>query len=367
MTIARDRRGTAGRTIVAAQLAALALIVGSRSLPPAGAGFLGIPFFLGTVIVSLVGFVFTGRDVRSQRPSWVALGLLLLLGALASGLYWQHVWSYRHYEMEGIPLVLFYLFAFWWPGVFVIVVSRFLERGFARMATGAWAGRLALGVAAGTLGAGGYEMADDLYYRSRDRVPISEEVGSLPPSWSGIDPGSLTVRHDEPRFSVHARLDPGTVESVYEFLDSVETYLTLARGLLHRQDTDEVIVEIEAPAGLFLAFRALDPDTALPIRELYRIERSWLPEEGRLRPIDVERMIWVPSDELRGEGRHETFERIFVAAVLSDTLAVAFGPIAPPDRANTDLHAAAWATANRAVRETVRFFPETGFFRIDLA
>lgn len=366
MTLTRARTGTRWRPVVAPVLAAFALIVGSRSLPPAGAGFLGIPVFLATLLASMVAFAFSGSQARDAGPSWRSLVPLVLFGSFASGLYWQHVWSYRHYEMEGIPLVLFYLLGFWWPGVFVAVASRFLELGIERMASRTWAGRLAVGALAGALGAGGYEVADDLYYRSRDRVPFGEAAGPISPPWPGIEPGTLAVRHDERRLVVRGRMDPGAVESVYELFDSVETYLTHLRGLLRRMDTDEVIVEVEAPAGTFLAFRAADPDTARPIRELYRLDRSGLPEQGRLRSVDVERMTWIPSHELQGEGRHETFERLFRTAVVGDTLAIAFGPIAPPERENADLHAAAWATANRVVRETARFFPETRRFRLDL-
>lgn len=363
-SITGDRGRPRWYAAVAISLPALALIAGARALHPAGAGFLGIPVFLGTLILAGLGFALSDRDGRRAPAPWFGLGLVLVLGALASGLYWQHVWSYRHYDMGGIPLVLFYVFAFWWPGLFVAAASRFLERGLGPMPRRSWLGRLAAGAAAGALGAGGYEIADDLYHRSRDRVPFAEAAGPLAPPWPGIEPGSPVVVHDPPLLLVRARMDPTAVESSYEVLGSVEDYLLHVRDLLSRKDTDEARVEIRSPAGPFLEFRATDADSARPLRELYRMDRALLPEEGLLRAVDVERMIRVPSDELRGSDQAATFERVFRARVEGDTLALRFEQVSPPAPETFDLQAAAWVTANRARRETARFFPEIRFLRL---
>ncbi|HUP01466.1 MAG TPA: hypothetical protein VM737_08105 [Gemmatimonadota bacterium] len=351
-----------------------ALAIWAAVSHPAGVGFVGIPIFLVTLLAALVGLAMTSRDPpatdalpTSRRGfSFGAAGLVFIAGAAVTAFTWYRVWSYRTYEMEGIPLLLFYFVAFWWPGLFVATWSRFFESGIRSVVRRAYLWRLGAGIAAGVVGAGAYEIGDSMYYRTHDRVPLAEATRYLRSAWTWIVPGTFTLRHDGGRLSIRMEVDPESAGSSYTILRSAEEYLALVREQLRRKDTDRIEVRVEAASGPLWSFEAADADAARPLWQLVRIDRRRLPAGGRLRQPDLEAIAGVWPGSFLEPDDHETFATAFGFGVAGDTVRVEFDPPAAPSPATADLHSVAWRTANAIVLETVRFFPEIEVFFVDL-
>ena len=360
---------------IAAIVPAAALGIWAAAAHPAGVGFLGIPLFLVTLLAALIGLALTSRDppsptrdahARAPRGVPPDAAVLFLAGAAVTAFLWYRVWSYRQYEMEGIPLLLFYFVAFWWPGLFVATWSRFLRSGIRSVPRGGYLWRLGIGIAAGIVGAGGYEIGDSLYYRTHDRQPFAEAAVPLQTTWEWALPETFVLAHGDGRLAIRMSVDPEAAGSSYEVLRRIEEYLAIARERLQRKDTDRVEVRIDTPTGGLLDFGASDTDAGRPTWRLARLDRRRLPAGGRLRQADLEAVagIWpgsfLDSDDLEG------FQSAFSYGIVGDTVRITFEPAAPPATATVDLHSVAWRTANALVTETARFFPRVAAFRVRL-
>lgn len=352
------------RSLLATLLPAAVLVTAAARLHPAGAGFLGILVMILTVATALALLPIAG-SAGPTRGTLPVLVVLFVAGAAATGIYWYRVWSFRSYEMEGIPLLMAYIFGFWWPGVFVAVASRVLETGLQPVLPREYLIRLGVGFLAGVAGTGLYKAADRAYYATRDRVPIEEAVRGVAPSGRGIAGDSFTWTHHEGRLTLTFRLDPSQ-DPTYRTLRWLDGYLPRVADLTRRKDTDTVALRVEAPGGTLLSFEAEDRDEGRPIKDLTRLERDLLPTRGILDQGSLDAIAWTtPSDFLAPAG-YEAFRAGFRYSVADSEVTIAFAAAGPPAAGDVDVHAGAWKVANTIVNESVRFFPDVARFRVSL-
>ena len=114
---------------------------------------LGVP---GAVLAVMAAWLALGdRPVRAAdgaRDPWYLLLWLGGTGAVLTVVYWQRVWGWGDWEMEGIPVFVAEVVGFWWLSVLHSALVAYMERLVLRRANvaGAMAARV-LGSGLGAL------------------------------------------------------------------------------------------------------------------------------------------------------------------------------------------------------------------------
>ena len=338
-------------------MGAAALVAGWAWLTdPPEAGFAGI--FLALVSAVLLALLAFRREESSAPIRWGQLVWPLLASAAAAGLYWWRVQSFRHYGLEGVPLMFFFALGFWWPGLPVALGSRLVERALRPMALGAYTLLVLSSLLGASLGAGAYLIGEKAYYAAFDRVPLEEAVGRIP---IVVGPGrpqpQVSVEDADGVLGLEISLE-GPEATDYELLSSAHSTLAAARSLVNRKDTDTIQVRVTALGSTIATLVAAEADNGRPLEELMELHRKALPGGGRLGPADLEAMIrratltFALPEDARGvvPGFQVTAE--------GSRLDLRFRPGDPPGPDDVGVHAAAWAAANQVADATARFYPE---------
>lgn len=346
-----------------AALAAAAIVLWSLRADPPELGFGGIPLALASVLGVLI-LAFRRGDAKDEdRPGvWP----LLMSGAVAAAVYWWQVWSHPLYGLEGVPLMFFFGFGFWWPGATVALVARLADRGLRPMRLRGHAVLLLAATGGAVLGTGAYQLADEVYYADRDRVPLEDALVRVRGATTPVPRGaSVAVDHDGSTLRLDVSLDE-VGGSAYALLDDLHGYFGAARDLLERKDTDTLRVRVTADGGTVATMEATDADDEAnrPLDALVEIDRGRLPGGGELRPVDLAEMIrdGTLSHDLpepsapRPEG--------FRAETSGGAVSIVFEPSERPGPETVVVHSAAWAAANHVLRSTLVFFPAIEAFRL---
>lgn len=350
--------GRGFRAEVGAGAAAAAVAGGALLLDPPEAGGWGL-LAAPLVVVACVGAALRFGEAEGRRRP--RLWPLLLAGGVAAGLYWWRVMSYRHFGMGGIPLVLFYGLAFWWPGLLVALGARLADRGLAPMPVRDFLLMLLAGGIGAGLGTGAYEAADELYYASRDRVPLEEALWRVRGPGAQLPPrAAVSVEHRDRTLAVDLSL-AGDTETSYRVLERLHRYLSDVRPLVERHDTDSLLVRVDR-GGRPLATAAIAAtDGGRALSRLISVRREALPEGGDLTRSDVAAMVERALFEYELEGREPGAGPPGLAfGVAPDSLALSFRSDGPVSAETVVRHAAAWAAANGVVGAVRRFFPGVG-------
>jgi hypothetical protein len=356
----RRERGALG-----AALAVAAIVVWSLRADPPDLGFAGIPVALASILAVLI-LAFRRGDVKDEdRPGvWP----LLLSGAVAAAVYWWQVWSHPVYGLEGVPLMFFFAFGFWWPGATVALVARLADRGLQPMRLRGHGVLLLAATGGAALGTGAYQLADEVYYADRDRVPLEDALVRVRGSTTPVPGGaSVAVDHEGSTLRLDLSLDE-LGESAYALLDDLHDYFGVSRDLLERKDTDTLRVRVTAGGRSVAAMVATDADdeAGRALDALVEIDRARLPGGGDLRPVDLAEMVRdgtllhdLPEpDARRPDG--------FRAETAEGAVSIVFEPSEPPGPETVVIHSAAWAAANHVLRSTVRYFPGIRSFSVRL-
>lgn len=348
--------GRSGRRAFGAAGAAALLAGWAWLTDPPDAGFAGIVFALVSgVFVALLAF---RREESSETIPWGQLLWPLLASAAAAGLYWWRVQSFRHYGLEGVPLMFFFALGFWWPGLPVALASRLVERALRPMALGAYSLLVLTSLVGASLGAGIYVLGEKAYYSAFDRVPLEEAAATIP---IAVGPGRLEprVRVEDVDGVLGLEISlAGSEATDYELLSSAYSALAASRSLVTRNDTDTIQVRVTASGATIATLVATEAGHGRPLEELMAIHRSALPGGGRLGAGDLEAMIHRATLAFDlPEGAEEDVPG-FQATADGPRLALRFGPEGAPGPADVRLHAAAWAAANHVADATARFYPE---------
>lgn len=360
----------------------------------------------------------TSGALHARRaPVWP----VVLAGTVATAIYWFRVWSYpgmEQWELGGVLVLVYNFLGFWWPAVFVAMSAWLLEERLPNLMGSSPYGRwLGAGIVAGFVGIILFLTASNAYYEVYDRIPlevdVARRVGHMGPSSEKagaseqrlpvllpcdklqappppVSPGSggitisrsspvpcaspapRTVRPAPPP-RVPYRLEAGhlTIEldgrtavqaTPYAALRSLEQVMESARGLLKRKDTAQLTLVVRTQQGDILRYRAREADLVRPVRELAAFNRGLLMNGGRLEPGSLAAMR-----ETSVRADLQAFERMMMFQVAGDAVHITFTPPGPLNADTSALYSSAWATANKAVQEVVRYFPEIVRFHIDLA
>ncbi|MGH2404586.1 MAG: hypothetical protein ACRDGN_08985 [bacterium] len=355
--------------------------------------------------------------VHARRaPVWPAM----LAGTLATAAYWFRVWSYpgmEQWDLAGVPVLIFSIGAFWWPALFVAMSAWLLEQWLPVVRDALPYRRwLGAGVLAGLAGITLYGVGSSAYYQAYDRIPleadVTRRVGHLAPA-SGpaavsrepvgvsmpceqmqappppvvlegrrittsrssplpcVSPAPRSVR-SAPSPRVSYRLEAGhlTIEldgqtlvqtTPYAALRSLEQVMESASGMLKRKDTARLTLVVRTQQRDILRFHAGEADLARPVWELANLDRNLLKNSGRLEPGSLAAM-----KETSVNAALQEFERRMGFQVAGDEVRITFTPPGPLNAATVGLYSSAWATANKALQEVVRYFPEIRRFHVDI-
>lgn len=349
--------GAAGAAATGAAGVAAALLA-----EPPTAGFSGLLLAPLFVVVCLLLALHRRVDGDRDRPRlWPAV----LVAAVATAIYWWWVWSYRDYGMGGIPLDLLYGVGFWWPGLPIALGARLGDRGLGPMRSGDFFLLVLAGILGAGLGTGAYEKADELYYASRDRLPLEEGLRRVEGSGAAVSSGaSVEIDHARRTLTLDLAL-PGPAErpaeSSYGLLEPLHGYLAEVRSLLGRHDTDSLRVRVDRGGRRLATLNMGASDTARSLAGLLELDRSALPNGGQLGLADVEEMV---ERALFSYDRLETGDGLpgFRTEVGDGVLSLTYRP--PEPTAAVEARAAAWTAANRAVDAILRFFPDVERVRL---
>ncbi|MGQ0569504.1 MAG: hypothetical protein ACT4P5_08255 [Armatimonadota bacterium] len=363
----------------------------------------------------------TAPDVvtpASARPLRAPIWPVILAGTVATAIYWFRVWSYpgmEQWELGGVLVLVYNFVGFWWPAVFVAMSAWLLEERLPNlMGSSPYGRRLGTGIVAGFAGIILFLTASNAYYEAYDRVPLevdmarrvghmvpsSEKAGAseqrlpvllpcdklqAPPPPVSPSSGGITISRSSPvpcappaprpapSPGVPYRLEAGhlTIEldgltmvqaNPYVALRSLEQAMESARGLLKRKDTAQLTLVVRMQQGDILRYRAGEADFARPVWELATFNRGLLMNGGRL---ELGSLAAMRETSVRAD--LQAFERMMRFQVAGDAVHVTFTPPGPLNADTAALYSSAWTTANKAVQEVVRYFPEIVRFHIDLA
>lgn len=357
-------RGTS-RGALGAALTAGILIAWSLGTDPPDLGFAGIPLAVFSILV--VGILAFRRTEEQTKPG-PGVGPLLLSGGAAAAVYWWRVWSYPMYGLEGVPLMLFFAFGFWWPGVVVALGARLADRGLRPMRLRAHMVVVVAAVGGAALGTGAYKLADEVYYERHDRVALDDALDRIQGRDAPVPHGaSVTTDHRGSALRITLSLAAAD-EGSYELLDDLFEYLETAWGLLRRKDTDTLRVRVALRDRTLATLRATDADDeeGRPLETLVEIDRAQLPGGGEPGSIDLAAMIRHGTLAYDLSETGDPGPRGFRASFSADSLRIVFRPPSPPTPQTVTSHSAAWAASNHVVRSTLRFFPEIRAFHLEL-
>ncbi|MGH2404208.1 MAG: hypothetical protein ACRDGN_07040, partial [bacterium] len=147
----------------------------------------------------------------------------------------------------------------------------------------------------------------------------------------------------------------------YAALRTLEQAMESATGLLKRKDTAQVTLVIRAAQGDLLRFHVGEADVIRPVWELANVNRGVLKNGGRLDPGSLAEM-----KEVSLGADFQQIERMMSFQVAGDEVRIAFVPPGPLNAGTAGAYSSAWATANKVLREVVRYFPEIRQFRFEL-
>lgn len=357
-------RGTS-RGALGAALTAGIIVAWSLGTDPPDLGFAGIPLSVGSILVVVI-LAFRRTD-EGAKPG-PGVGPLLLSGGAAAAVYWWRVWSHPMYGLEGVPLMLFFAFGFWWPGVVVALGARLADRGLRPMRLRTHVVVVVAAVGGAALGAGAYKLADEVYYERHDRVALDDALSRIQGRDAPMPHGaSVTTDHRGSTLGITLSL-AAVDEGSYELLDDLYEYLETARSLLRRKDTDTLRVRVALRERTLATLRATDADHEAdrPLETLVEIDRAQLPGGGEPGSIDLAAMIRHGTLAYDLSETGEPGPQGFRSSFSADSLRVVFRPPDPPTPRTVTSHSAAWAATNHVIRSTVRYFPEIRAFQLEL-
>ncbi len=342
------------RSFIAVLTPAVLLILAAARLHPTALGFLGIPALALTLLVG-VGLALSSGQGVSNVPTSLLL-LLLVTAAAATAFYWYRVWTYRNYDMGGIPLVLLYGVAFWWPGLFIAVASRLLETGLGPVPLREYLLRVGIGVLAGVVGSWGYRTADRSWYATRDRVALDDAIAALSPIVPGSGVGDVEWSLDGGILTLDVA-SPPLAHSAYHALRALDDGTSRVVDLLRRHDTDSLRFRVRTPDGDLLTLDAGKGVLGRDVWPYVRIDRSRLSAAGTLDTESLDDITWTTPSDFIDNARYDAFTNLFRAEAGRGHVRLAF-PAAAAMPGDVDVHAAAWSRANRALHEVTRYFPD---------
>lgn len=348
---------------VAAVAGALLLVAWAWVTGPMVAAFTGILLALFTVALAVAAFAFAwGAAAPALGARLATLAATGLAGFVATAGYWRRASEafLADLDMGGIPLVLCYVLAFWWPAVLVASLALIVGRYASRVGGPRHAASM-LGVAFASAVAGmalvrasiGADPTQPDAWRPLDAQverTLGHGVLGTSPKW--------TLRRDELRvvYDVRAAL---ASRSAHELRLGVEQTAHSARWLLKHKDVARLSVAFEAD-GPIATFEVAEGD-ARPTAEIVRFERARLPNRGTL---DLASLRAMRDPPLEHRGDAEELDRRLTLAVDGVVVSIRLDAPSPPPPELSGVVSGAYRSANRILQETRRCCPEIERFEI---